>query len=235
MKEVEENMQDMWSGISSNYGNADDLEQKQRQKLAIFLEWKKWSLLELACGNGKVLQEIQKQNKELSLSWMDYNVSMVQQAKKIIPRWNFWVWDITKERDVGSKNYDIVLCLNSLHNLPDTSIIYSTFETMIRTVWKWWYVVFDVRNKWNPFISHGYKTSRTQWLSFWTLNYKRVLKIFKKQGFKEIIVQWIYYRNQKESFFDSRFKILNFLYTLYLYITRYTLFSPYIFIVLQKK
>ena len=234
MKQVGTNMQSMWSSISATYWRVEDLEQKQRRKLADFFVDKKWKILEFACGNGKVLECIYKKNKWLSLSGIDYNPSMIKKAKEVLPEGIFCVADITK-KDIGKDMYDAVFCINSLHNLPEKKMIYKALNSMCSKLKKNWYIILDIRNIFNPFIAYGYRKNRKKWLSFWTLNYFNVISYLKGLWFDVVTIEGIYYTNREESFFNSRFKILNFLYTLYLQITRVTFFSPYIFIVLQKK
>lgn len=230
-------MLNMWKDISKNYWQAKDLEEKQRNLLALFLKDKKWEVLELWCWNGKILHKIHQENKKLWLYWIDYSTEMIQRAQAdywdVIHYMNWDIRDISK--NVANKQFDIVYALNTLHNLPDKQLIYSTFDTMYTHTKPWWYLIFDIRNSLNPFIWYGYRKNRKKGLSFWTLNPFWILRFFKKYNVSICIKKWIYYKNRDESLFTHTNKILRFLYSIYLKITSITIFSPYIFIILQKK
>jgi len=226
----------MWSDISQSYGAANDLEEKQRILLASFLQGKKWKVLELASGNAKVLEKISQINPELQLTGIDYSKDMIVTAREVLPKANFIHWDITKLKEILSdKDFLTIFCINSLHNLPSRDYAYKVIEQAGNYILPGGYFIFDVRNKWNPFISYGYLKNRKKGLSFWTLNYLGLLRFAEQKWFKIHTCKWIYYKNREESFFNSRFKILNFLYTLYLKVTRIRFFSPYIFVILEKK
>lgn len=226
----------MWSEISESYGNAKDLEEKQRILLSNFLRKKNINALELACWNGKILEKISQDNPSAILTWVDYNSEMIKSAREKVPHISLKVWDITKLSDIFKDDvFDAIFCVNSLHNLPHPKYIYSLLEKVWGYIAQDGYFIFDIRNSWNPFIRYGYYKNRKKWLSFWTLNYFRVIRFAKKNDFIVHCCRWIYYKNREESFFNSRFKTINFLYTLYISITKITLFSPYVFIILQKK
>lgn len=236
MKERDISMQDMWSKIAASYGKAYDLEEKQRNLLLEYTWWKEKRILELACWNGKILEKIASHSPKQVLWGVDYNPDMVKKAQESVPSAKIIQWDITDMSSfLQGKTFDVIYCVNSLHNLPSKQLIYNCF----RNIWDYletdWMCIFDIRNAYNPFISYGYYKNRKKGLSFWTLSYHRVLRIVKKQWFRVEKIYPIHYENRKESFFDSRFQIVNFLYTLYIKCTSLRIFSPYIFIVIKKK
>lgn len=228
-------MQDFWNKISQNYWNANDLEEKQRLLLASFLLWKEWNLIELACWNWKVIQDILLNNKDLNIIWIDYNASMIEEAKNRIKWVNFINWNILEiEKIIWNKKFDYVVCLNSIHNLPNIELINIFFEKMKLLVNKNWYIIFDIRNKFNPFINFWYYQNRQKWIDFFTLNKYKILKKFR-EDFEIILDKWITYNNLNEYWKINLNIILKTIYYIYLKVTKINLVSPYQFIILRKK
>lgn len=228
-------MQDFWNRIHKNYGNANDLEEKQRLLLAGFLKWKKWNLIELACWNWKVIEDILKENKELEILWIDYNKSMIEEAIKRIKWAKFIEWNILEIEDiVWDSKFDYVICLNSIHNLPNQDLIYSFFDKMKYLVNKGWYVIFDIRNKFNPFVNYWYRKNREKWLDFFTLNKSKALSLFSDE-FEVLLDKWITYLDLKDAGKDKSNFFIKTIYYFYLKVTKINFFSPYQFIILKKK
>ncbi len=229
-------MQRMWDYISKHYWEAKDLEEKQRILLSEFLKNKSWEVLELWCWNGKVLWKIKSLNPDLKLTWLDYNQSMIDEAK-INYKWiDFFTWDIKETDKIFKKNkFETVFSLNSLHNLPNLDLINVAMNKMSDLVKNWWYLIFDIRNSFNLFINYWYRKNRKNGLNFWTLNYLKILNKFRKSWFDVIINKWIYYDNIEESLFQSKSIFIKLLYRIYLKLTSIKFFSPYIFVVLKKK
>lgn len=229
-------MHEMWSDISKSYWNAKDLEEKQRIQLSSFLQSHRGRVLELACWNGKILKKVSDCNKKLILSGVDYSEDMIRVAKTVIPTASFMVGDIRKlDMIIAEQIFDVMYCINSLHNLPNPEFVYQIMSDIGVYIPSWWYFIFDIRNKWNPFIYYWYYKNRKKWLSFWTLDYFSVLRYARKNGFKVKTCNWVYYDNRIESGFNSRNSFINFLYSVYLRMTRAAIFAPYIFIILEKK
>lgn len=228
-------MQDFWNRLSKNYWTANDLEEKQRLLLANFLLWKNWNLIELACWNWKVIHDIQLYENNLNITWIDYNKSMIEEAQKRIKWANFINWNILEiEKIVWSKKFDYVICLNSIHNLPNIELINIFFEKMKLLVNQNWYIIFDIRNTFNPFINFWYYKNRKKWLDFFTLNKYEILKKFKND-FEIIIDKWITYKNLEEYWKKNLNILFKIIYYIYLKITKINFFAPYQFIILKKK
>jgi len=233
---VDKIMLEMWKNISENYWKAKDLEEKQRILLSDFLKNKKWNVLELWCWNWKILNKIKNVNNELNLNWLDYSSDMINQAKKGYDNINFINWNILNvEKIFWNTKFDIVYSVNTLHNLPTKDFIYSTFEKMNFLTKKWWYIVFDIRNQFNPFINYWYFKNRKRGLNFWTLNIFNVLNIFKKFNVEVVLNRGIFYENINDSLFVSKNIFFRFLFKIYLKITSLRIFSQYIFVILRKK
>jgi len=229
-------MLEMWKNISNSYWNAKDLEEKQRILLSEFLQNKKWIVLELGCWNWKILDKLSKNNKNLNLNWLDYSIDMINYAKSKFSWITFINWNILDvEKIFWEKKFDIVYSVNTLHNLPNKKLIYTTFEKMIFLTKKGWYIIFDIRNSFNPFIFYWYLKNRNKWLSFWSLNIFSVINFFKKYNIEVIYNKGIYYENIEDSLFKNNNVFLRYIYSFYLKVTRFRIFSQYIFLILRKK
>lgn len=232
--ESDKKMLEMWKKISVTYWKAKDLEEKQRILLSNFLWDKKGDVLELWCWNWKILWKIK--NNNLNLYWLDYSAEMISQAKNDYKWIEFLNGDILDlDKSIWNKKFDFVFSVNTLHNLPNKALIQITFDKMLSLTKEGGYVIFDIRNMFNPFINLGYYKNRKKWLNFWTLNPFTAIKYFKKNNFEIILNKWVHYTNVEDSLFDTNNRLLIFLYSIYLKITSIRIFSPYIFIILRKK
>ena len=108
----ENTMQEMWSHLSQTYGQANDLEEKQRNLLAMFLNDTSWKVLELASWNAKVLQKIHTINPWLELTGIDYSADMIIEGKKNVPDVEFIQWDITQLNTLlQNKQFETIFCI----------------------------------------------------------------------------------------------------------------------------
>ena len=224
-------MQEFWSKYAHFYGWANDLEEKQRLFVADFLKEKEWDLLEFACGNGKVIANIREAGFGWNILWVDYNSDMISVAKSRLPDESFLQGDILEaDTFLPKKEYDYVLCLNSLHNLPEKKMIFSFLETMIRYTKKGGYVIFDVRNSLNPWVNYGYYRNRKKWLQFHTLTPHFVKKLFQ-DDFECMVDTGITYTDKV----NIKKFLKNPVYSTYLLLIRWKFFSPYRFFIFRKK
>ena len=226
------NMQIFWDKIADTYWSVHDLEQLQRICVAEFLQHKKGTVLELACGNGKTIEMIDSYNPSLEIKWIDYNQAMISIAKEKFPQYEFECADILTYPI--EENYDYVICINSLHNLPSKEMIYSFLTKAKSFVKPGGYLIFDIRNENNPFIRYGYRKNRKKGLSFFTLNPSSIIKKLKPD-FDVIAHRWIYYTSLSQAGVKQKSFLFRKLYSLYLALTRLKYLSPYQFIILQKK
>lgn len=224
-------MQEFWTHYAHFYGWANDLEEKQRLFVADFLREKKGDLLEFACGNGKVISNIREAGFQGSILWVDYNREMIEVARERLPHESFLQGDILEaESFLGDTQYDFVLCLNSLHNLPDKSMIYAFLETMRTYTKPGGYIIFDVRNTMNPGVNYGYYQNRKKWLEFHTLIPKNVVRLFW-DDFELLTDMGITYTQLP----DQKNILTKFVYSLYHHLIRWKVFSPYRLFIFRKK
>jgi len=229
------NMQTFWTNIAEKYWEANDLEQKQRVLTSLFLEWKKWKLIELGCGNWKLIGEIIKRNKKIDILWVDYNKEMIKCAQEQFPEIRFVSWDMANIQNVIWDNwFDFVVCINSIHNLPNYETIDNFFQKMKEITNNNWHIIFDIRNCFNPFINYWYSKNRKKWLHFFTLNKNKILKSFWNE-FETILDQWIIYSSLEEAGKHRANIFIKIVYYLYLILVKFTFFAPYQFIILRKR
>ena len=67
------------------------------------------SILEVGCGLGYVVDLIARNNQNLEVNGSDISKKAIQIAKKKFPQYNFFVNDITAEKNLIHKKFDIVI------------------------------------------------------------------------------------------------------------------------------
>lgn len=228
-------MQEFWTKQAIQYGKANDLEEKQRLILADFLAGKEGDLLELACGNGKVIADIRTKNTSLRIMGIDYNPDMIEVAKSRIQDVVFLEGDILKlDTLIGGREFDYIVCLNSLHNLPNKQLIFQFLDTMKRYTKRWGYIIFDIRNHYNPGVAYWYAKNRKRWLDFYTLVPQRVKKLFSFDS--ELVLDlWITYSNLAETGVKNPTFLQKIMYKIYFFIIQFRFFAPYRFLIFRKK
>ncbi|GAB0174348.1 MAG: hypothetical protein HHAS10_02270 [Candidatus Altimarinota bacterium] len=224
-------MQEFWTNYAQIYGGANDLEEKQRLFVANFLSGKTGNLLEFASGNGKVISHIREAGFKGDILGVDYNKEMVEVARTRLPNEKFIQGDILEaEKFLGEMKFDFVICLNSLHNLPDKKMIFNFLEAMKKYTKQGGYIIFDVRNSLNPGVNYGYYRNRKRGLQFFTLFPDRIKQIFKT-NFEPITDTGVNYSSPHVG--DSFVK--NSLYKFYFHLTSWKWFSPYRLFIFRKK
>ena len=223
-------MQEFWTHYAHFYGWANDLEEKQRLFVAHFLSEKSGNLLEFACGNGKVISNIRDAWFAWTILGVDYNSEMIEVARSRLPNETFVQGDILEaETFLWEKKYDFVICLNSLHNLPDKNMIYAFLKTMREYTKPWWYIIFDIRNSLNPGVNYGYYQNRKKWLQFHTLVPKNVSKHFH-DDFELITDMGVTYTQVP----DHKNILKKLIYRAYHHLLRWKFFSPYRLFIFRK-
>ena len=66
-------------------------------------------ILEVGCGLGYVVDLIARNNQNIEVNGSDISKKAIQIAKKKFPKYNFFVNDITSEKKVLEKKFDVVI------------------------------------------------------------------------------------------------------------------------------
>ncbi len=67
------------------------------------------SILEVGCGLGYVVDLIARNNQNMEVNGSDISKKAIEIAKKNFPQYNFFVNDITSDRRVTNRKFDIVI------------------------------------------------------------------------------------------------------------------------------
>ncbi len=224
-------MFDLWKRNSKKYGEAKDLEEKQRRIVAERLSTfpKNSKILELGCWNGKILKKIHRKNPNIRLFGIDASPEMVNVAKKeLVDGADISVSELLESCKVTEAlGFNAVYCVNTLHNLPSEKDMEKAVRIMANLTKPGGLVIFDIRNSCNPFIWYGYWKNRRGGLQFHTV-FPRKLQTVAKNS-------WLVLKNDISIHYDSlseyqpgnRNFLKGVLYRIYLAITRIPLFSPY--------
>jgi len=81
----------------------------------------KSKILDIGCGKGYLLYEIKKILKNIKIYGLDISKYAKQNAKIEIKN-NIKIWDINKKISYPSKYFDLVISINTLHNLKLSSL-----------------------------------------------------------------------------------------------------------------
>jgi glycosyltransferase involved in cell wall biosynthesis len=233
-----EKMNEFWKKISHTYGLSNDLEEIIRNRVVDLISMNLGTerlVLDLGCGNGRVLDKIYKKINDIDLTGVDSSASMLSECSKIgITGLKLFESDVINFIKSSNNSFNFVLAVNTLHNLSSRSEIEFLLKNVYQIIENDGLLIFDIRNKFNPFISRGYKKNRNKGYSFFTFSYLKAKRILKSQGFV-VESSAVYYNSVKHADKDNLNFLKKFFYKIYLKITRIKFFSPYILIVAKKK
>jgi glycosyltransferase involved in cell wall biosynthesis len=144
-------------------------------------------------------------------------------------------FDLLNFLKTSEKKFNFILCLNSLHNLKNREEIKLALNDAQRLAQPGGYFIFDIRNKFNPFVRRGYKKNLKNGYQFFTFSYLKALNILRKQGWDIIKIVPIRYQTLKQAGKENLPIIKRAAYWLYLRLSASPLLAPYILIYAQKK
>ncbi len=233
---------DFWRGISHTYGRAADLEELVRRAAADFLHASHLppspSFLELGCGNGAILAKLRVAVPGAHLTGVDDSPDMLAAARTAAGSETELVLGSLAGSLSDPRNtlrFDAVLSCNTLHNLRSRYDIASFLEHAGSAVRSGGYVLCDIRNSSNPFVSRGYARNRRKGLSFHTFSPWRAMRILRGNGFDILHCIPIRYSSLAEAGKDSLRGWRRFAYRLYLGLSRFPAFAPYVLIIARKR
>ena len=234
-----------WSECAKKYGDAHDLEEKIRVMVGKTVRDEfqgdpanAFNILELACGNGKVIQKIIPFLRIGDLVFgVDSSNEMIEECKKRIsdPRCIFLSQEFFDYINNTEKQFNIVICCNSLHNLPNRLAIHNAICSMCEVVKPGGLIIFDIRNLFNPFVNRGYHHNRSKGLYFNTFSFFLAKRLLLNNGFKLQYCKPIFYSSLKDAGKNRHGFLFGVAYRLYLMLTSYVFFSQYVLICAKKK
>ena len=118
-------------------------------------------LLEVGCGEGLFLNKLAQQNKNLEIFGLDiWRVSILKAKDRFqenkIKKINLIQAD-SYNITFRDNSFDTVVCINVLYNLPSEEIFYMSLKEMTRVCKIGGRVIFEIRNRQNPFLCLKYK------------------------------------------------------------------------------
>jgi glycosyltransferase involved in cell wall biosynthesis/SAM-dependent methyltransferase len=237
-------MYSWWDTMGRSYGTGQDLEEKVRILASGFvaesgISFKDPGVLELGCGNGKILKKISQMSKEIkTLVGVDGSKKMLEVAEAEIgdSRLKLIRADLLEFlKNTPSQKYEFVLSCNTLHNLKNRKQTIEALNLAAKLVKPNGYIVFDIRNSFNPFISLGYRKSRRQGYAFYPNSYFRAQDTLVDAGFEIVDTRPIFYEDLVSAGKKDKNFFFKFLYAIYLRFTSLKLFAPYVLVIARKK
>lgn len=231
-------MIEWWNSQAKRYGSAQDLEEQVRERAAtavLRLSGKRTGtlrVLELGCGNGKLLQKVAERLGERALLvGVDSAPGMVAEARRLVPEARIEQQELSSAaaRADWQGHFDAVLVCNTLHNLPGEPAIRQALTAAARLLAPGGELIFDVRNRLNPFIRRGYRKSRSQGLDFHPTSPFALGGLLGPLGLVARERSAVCYRSVAEAGRSGWSFPKRWMYGLYLLLTRTTVLAPYVF------
>lgn len=236
-------MKEFWRKQANTYGGANDLEEIIRSKVADFVAAEahrvgEYTVLEVGCGNGAIISKIISHGVSniKKVIGVDSSPEMIEVARQRIDAENvtFSVGTVYSAVEPNAVQYNSFICCNTLHNLKDSTAISFMLTNAHHAVILGGYFLFDIRNSFNPFINFGYRKNRSAGLQFNTYSWIKAKRELEANGFVVECIVPIHYRTLADA--RKKFGIFcSFLYRMYLKLTAFSLFAPYVLIVARKK
>lgn len=151
---------DSLSEIYGTLGTDTKFQKKVRKKTIGLARRKKGKLLEIGCGNGLFLVEFSKKS-EMDLYGVDFSKKMLLRVKRrteeaAINNLKFCL-GVAQNLPFQKNSFDVVVCINTLHSLPDKSDREKAIKQMMRVCKPDGKLILDIRNKLNPWVYFRYK------------------------------------------------------------------------------
>ncbi len=224
---------ELFDSLSSSYGLKFDLESENRLIAADICRNLKGSLLEVGCGNGLFLKLL---GKRRGVVGVDYSSKMLSCAKKRLDSSVRLVEGSAQNLPFSNSEFDIVVCVNVLHNLPSLNADDSVFKEISRVLVCGGLFLFDFRNVKNPFIGIGYLRSRIKTGHYFLCySFFRIKRILKRYGFEIVGVRPVFYGSMTKIPKNPVLRLFRqIMFFFYKQLTKSTFFSPYVFIEARK-
>lgn len=231
-------MIEWWNSQAERYGSAQDLEEQVRERAATAVlrlsarQAGRLRVLELGCGNGRLLQKVaERLDGRAVLVGVDSAPGMVAEARRLVPEARIEQQELldAAARADWQGYFDAVLICNTLHNLPGEHAIRQALTAAARLLAPGGELIFDVRNRSNPFIRRGYRKSRSQGLDFHPTSPFTLGRLLEPLGLVARERGAVCYRSVAEAGRSGWSWPKRWMYGVYLLMTRAATFAPYVF------
>ncbi|MBT3362707.1 MAG: class I SAM-dependent methyltransferase [Chloroflexi bacterium] len=144
-------------------------------------------LTDIGCGSGRYMLDACERN--LSYQGMDPSKIMLQHAAKLSPAACLCQAEITR-LPLQSETSDIVICMGLLEHLLQQTYMRAIKE-ISRIVKPGGLFVFDLRNKFNPFLWWQYRRESKDNYTLRTMTIQEMKKSIESYGFKVRKMEYI--------------------------------------------
>ena len=93
----------------------------------------KSQLLDLACGQGAFAHHVTKKFPQINLTGMDISPSLIQQAKRLVPKGRWIVGDArSRQHSLPAGQFDAVACLLAVQNMDPLAPVFANAAQMLK-------------------------------------------------------------------------------------------------------
>lgn len=146
----------------------------------------KGDLLEVGCGEGLFLADLAMKNQSLKILGIDNWKEMVVRAQERIKRLgisNVKIYSLeSKELPFMDNSFDIVICINTLFNLPSFNEVGQIIKELSRVAKQGGRVILDIRNSLNPILFLKYKFAK-----YYDSTLKVPVRTYRLKRFEDIL------------------------------------------------
>jgi ubiquinone/menaquinone biosynthesis C-methylase UbiE len=140
---------------------------------------------DIGCGMGDYTYHLSKLYPDITFSGSDFSKEMIELAnkKQKLPNNNFKVCDLRK-LDFSDKEFDVTLCLNTLHHIH-TDDLPKALSELARITKK--HLVLEIKYKHSLYSYYKlwkYKQKNNPDYYFYMTSINLVKKVLKKEGFR---------------------------------------------------
>lgn len=134
---------------------------KIRNKVRQLINNKKGLLLDIGCGNGLLCENLLTKQNTLKVVGVDADHEMLKIAnesfqKRKLHNLNF-LKAYAQNLPFLNKSIDIAICINTFYNFYTKDDVVAALKEMERVCKRDGFIIFDVRNKRNPFVYFSFK------------------------------------------------------------------------------
>ena len=118
-------------------------------------------LLDIGCGEGLLYEKLSTEQKMLKIIGIDTNHETLSYANKMFQERGTnkvsFMSALAQDLPFRDNSIDIVVCINTFYNFYTKKEVVDALKEMARVCKRDGFLIFDVRNKLNPFVYYGFK------------------------------------------------------------------------------
>jgi ubiquinone/menaquinone biosynthesis C-methylase UbiE len=118
-------------------------------------------LLDIGCGEGLLYEKIATSKRELCMFGIDADHESLEIAKNRFhlksANNRYLMQAVAQNLPFRDSSFDFVVCINTFYNFSRKDEVLFALDEMARVCKRDGFIIFDVRNKLNPFVYLGFK------------------------------------------------------------------------------